>query len=77
VLADVIARYHRFKGEKVFYLTGVDQHGQKMQQSAARLMLWSSFRTAIFTLIGVLALVVMRRRLMSTESRSAVDLTKR
>jgi hypothetical protein len=37
----------------------------------ARLMLWSSFRTAIFTLIGVLALVVMRRRLMSTESRSA------
>jgi hypothetical protein len=43
----------------------------------ARLMLWSSFRTAIFTLIGVLALVVMRRRLMSAESRSAVDLTKR
>jgi hypothetical protein len=37
----------------------------------ARLMLWSSFRTAIFTLIGVLTLVVMRRRLMSTESRSA------
>jgi hypothetical protein len=37
----------------------------------ARLMLWSSFRTAIFTVIGVLALVVMRRRLMSTESRSA------
>jgi hypothetical protein len=37
----------------------------------ARLMLWSDFRTAIFTLIGVLALVVMRRRLMSTESRSA------
>jgi hypothetical protein len=36
----------------------------------ARLLLWSSFRTAIFTLIGVLALVVMRRRLMSTESRS-------
>jgi hypothetical protein len=43
----------------------------------AQLMLWSSFRTAIFTFIGVLALVVMRRRLMSTESRSAVDLTKR
>jgi hypothetical protein len=37
----------------------------------ARLMLWSGFRTAIFTLIGMLALVVMRRRLMSTESRSA------
>src|SRR5436853_3319089 len=35
VLADVIARYRRLKGEKVFFLTGVDQHGQKVQQSAA------------------------------------------
>jgi len=36
VLADVMARYHRLKGEKVFFLTGVDQHGQKVQQSAAK-----------------------------------------
>jgi len=36
VLADVLARYHRLKGEKVFFLTGVDQHGQKVQQSAAK-----------------------------------------
>jgi methionyl-tRNA synthetase len=36
VLADVITRYHRLKGEKVFFLTGVDQHGQKVQQSAAK-----------------------------------------
>jgi methionyl-tRNA synthetase len=36
VLADVIARYHRLKGEKLFFLTGVDQHGQKVQQSAAK-----------------------------------------
>src|SRR5438094_1118334 len=36
VLADVIGRYHRLKGEKVFFLTGVDQHGQKVQQSAAK-----------------------------------------
>src|SRR5215469_9345000 len=36
VLADVIARYHRLKGEMVFFLTGVDQHGQKVQQSAAK-----------------------------------------
>jgi methionyl-tRNA synthetase len=36
VLTDVIARYHRLKGEKVFFLTGVDQHGQKVQQSAAK-----------------------------------------
>lgn len=36
VLADVLARYHRLKGENVFFLTGVDQHGQKVQQSAAK-----------------------------------------
>ncbi len=36
VLADVVARYHRLKGENVFFLTGVDQHGQKVQQSAAK-----------------------------------------
>ncbi len=37
----------------------------------ARLMLRNGFRTAIFTLIGVLALVVMRRRLMFAETQSA------
>src|SRR5215469_15912669 len=36
VLADVLARYHRLNGEKVFFLTGVDQHGQKVQQSAEK-----------------------------------------
>ena len=36
VLADVIARYHRLKGDDVFFLTGADQHGQKVQQSAAK-----------------------------------------
>jgi methionyl-tRNA synthetase len=36
VLADVIARYHRLKGDNVFFLTGVDQHGQKVQQSASK-----------------------------------------
>src|SRR6266516_3159465 len=36
VMADMIARYHRLKGERVFFLTGVDQHGQKVQQSAAK-----------------------------------------
>jgi len=36
VLADVIARYHRLKGESVFFLTGADQHGQKVQQSAEK-----------------------------------------
>lgn len=34
VLADVIARYHREKGDGVFFLTGSDEHGIKMQQKA-------------------------------------------
>jgi methionyl-tRNA synthetase len=36
VLADVIARWHRDRGRRVFFLTGVDQHGQKVQQSAEK-----------------------------------------
>jgi methionyl-tRNA synthetase len=36
VLADVIARYHRLNGENVFFLTGVDQHGQKVQRSSEK-----------------------------------------
>src|SRR6476619_6394042 len=36
VLADVITRYHRLKGENVFFLTGFYQHGQKVQKSAAK-----------------------------------------
>lgn len=30
ILADVLARFHRLKGEPVFFLTGVDEHGQKV-----------------------------------------------
>jgi len=36
VLADVIARYRRLAGDEVFFLSGVDQHGQKVQQSAEK-----------------------------------------
>ncbi len=34
VITDVIARAHRSLGEEVFFLTGVDEHGQKVQQAA-------------------------------------------
>ncbi len=34
VLADVLNRYHKLKGEETYFLTGVDQHGQKVQQTA-------------------------------------------
>src|SRR5438128_1541114 len=34
VAVDVVARYHRLRGEKVFHLTGTDEHGQKLQRAA-------------------------------------------
>jgi len=35
VLADVIARFHRMRGEQVYFLTGTDEHGQKVEKAAA------------------------------------------
>jgi methionyl-tRNA synthetase len=34
IIADVIARSRRLLGEQVFFLTGLDEHGQKVQQAA-------------------------------------------
>jgi methionyl-tRNA synthetase len=34
ILADVLARYHRLLNEPTFFLTGTDEHGQKVQQAA-------------------------------------------
>src|SRR5215472_2099000 len=34
VVADVIARARRSLGQEVFFLTGLDEHGQKVQQAA-------------------------------------------
>ncbi|MFQ6675029.1 MAG: methionine--tRNA ligase [Fidelibacterota bacterium] len=36
ILADVLARYHREAGEEVFFLTGTDEHGQKVFQAARK-----------------------------------------
>jgi len=36
VLADVLNRYRKQKGEESYFLTGVDQHGQKVQQTAEK-----------------------------------------
>ena len=36
VLTDVIARFHRLTGDSVYFLTGTDEHGQKVQQSARK-----------------------------------------
>jgi len=36
VVADTLTRYHRLKGERVFFLTGVDEHGQHVARAAER-----------------------------------------
>ena len=35
-IADTFARYHRLKGEDTFFLTGTDEHGQKIEESAQK-----------------------------------------
>lgn len=35
--ADMMARYHRLRGEPVWFLTGTDEHGQKIQKKAREL----------------------------------------
>lgn len=34
IIADILARFHRLKGEDVFFLTGTDEHGQKVNRAA-------------------------------------------
>ena len=35
IAADVLARWHRLAGRDVFFLTGTDEHGQKVERAAA------------------------------------------
>lgn len=36
ILGDVLARYHRNSRDEVLFLTGLDEHGQKVQQAAQK-----------------------------------------
>lgn len=36
IAADVLARHWKLRGREVFFLTGLDEHGQKVQQAAAK-----------------------------------------
>jgi len=35
VIADALARFHKLAGQDVFFLTGTDEHGQKIEKAAA------------------------------------------
>ncbi|NQS98198.1 MAG: methionine--tRNA ligase [candidate division Zixibacteria bacterium] len=39
ILADVLNRYHRLFSDEVYFLTGTDEHGQKVQEAALELNL--------------------------------------
>ncbi len=34
VICDALARFHKLKGEEVYFLTGTDEHGQKVEKEA-------------------------------------------
>ncbi len=36
VICDALARFHKLMGEEVFFLTGTDEHGQKVEKEAAK-----------------------------------------
>ncbi len=36
LLCDALARFHRLRGETVFFLTGTDEHGSKVAEAAAK-----------------------------------------
>ena len=36
ILADVLSRFHRSAGDATFFLTGTDEHGQKVQKAAEK-----------------------------------------
>jgi len=36
VVADVLARYRRLAGDRTYFLTGTDEHGQKIERAAAK-----------------------------------------
>ncbi len=36
IIADIISMYRRMRGDDVFFLTGTDEHGQKVQQAAEK-----------------------------------------
>ncbi len=52
-VADVLARYHRLKGDEVFFLTGVDEHAAKVSDAAAQRGLtpqeWADQNAAVFS----------------------------
>ncbi len=50
IAADTLARYHRLQGDAVFFLTGTDEHGQKVEKAATERGLTSKEHADIMVL---------------------------
>ena len=61
VSADIIARYHRGYGREVFFLTGADEHGQKIADTAKD-QVRGSVRASYMRRAGCDAAGMLRRR---------------
>lgn len=65
IIADILARYHELKGAHTFFLTGTDEHGQKIEQAARTrgknlpsTLARSLARSVAFGIISVFAMTV-------------------
>ena len=34
IACDILSRFHKLKGDEVFFLSGTDEHGQKVEKAA-------------------------------------------
>jgi len=80
VAADVLARYHRMIGDKVFFLTGTDEHGLKIRKSAEKAgktpQEWCDENSAKFELVWD-SLNISYDNFIRTTNPSHIEVVKR
>ena len=75
VLTDAIARYKRMQGYDVFFLTGTDEHGQKIEEYAKNAGV--SPKEYVDKVAGYAASVICSTRLMTSLSERPTITMKR
>ena len=80
IVADVVARYMRLKDYDVSFLTGVDEHGQKIQEAAERNMLtpqeWVDKMALNFTTLWKKLNISNTDFMRTTEERHKISVKK-
>ena len=59
IICDVLARYERLYGNKVVFTTGLDEHGQKVEQAAEKCM-----KMATYMLENIKGNIVCQKKLL-------------